>query len=553
MLTELTQWAPSLNGWSGITAIAGTVFLLFTILQFRSSNDGGPPELSETIPFLSNSIALITDIESFWNRCLKAMRSLDTDIMRLRLGRRRVYLVVGENKTNPLFRISSGLTSHAYVALLCDVMFGPPKKDLARFAGDISGRGKEPAPGTEHIQDRIWLKWHTIFAKHLLRTRPTNDLATWFLDRFSARITELFPLGKPSDILVWNFIHRHVTECAGRALVGDGVFDFNGPEDYISVMSKYDLSIAPMAFGPPRWLNPKPYSVRERWLRMNKRYFTQALQDYDWENAPKDNSWEPVLGSPLIRAMARWALDDGFDVETVAAMCGQQVSNQNSNSVPAAAWAILDSLMCPDPELLPNLRREAEAATTVTDATTGREIGVDFQKLVSSPWLQAVYTEVLRLRVVFSLVRDAERDTEIDGFAIPRGSQVQAPVPLAHRNEAVWGVEGHPADEFWPRRNLTLTTGEGDEKKKKKWEFAAGGRSGYWFPYGGGNTICPGRHFAKQEIIAVLALFLTRFEADVIGWMMPDGVTKSERVAKNGDFFVVSRPDRDLKVRVTRK
>lgn len=557
MLSEATtRWVmPPLGGWHNVAGIVLAVLFLLYLRRSHSSEDstGAPPQLGERIPFLSNSIQLATDTEAFWNRALRTMRSLNTEILRFRLGWRRVYLVVGENKTNPLFRVNTGLTSHYIITLFTDVMFGPTEKDAARLAADVSGRGKEPIPGTEHVEDRLWTKWHHIFAENLMRTQPTNDLAAWFFTRFIARTNDRFPLDKPTDVLIWKFLQRHQTECAARAFIGDLIFDTN--PDYLDSLAEYELAIMPVALGPPRWLNPNPHRARDRWLDINRRYFASALPSYDWDSAPK-NGWDPVLGSPLIRSLARWGLDAGFTVQTIAGMCGQQVSNQNSNSVPAAAWSLMGALTCPDPALLPNLRREAKAAVT-----GGQQPFFDLQKLLNSPWLQAVYTETLRLRVVFSIVRDAERDTEIDGFAIPRGAIVQAPIPLAHRHSAAWGdAEGrHPPDEFWPGRHLSPKTGpkSGEDDKGGDMEFAVGGgsgsqTSGYWFPYGGGITMCPGRHFAKQEIIGTLALFLVRFDIEVVGWVMPDE-TPSDREAQNGKSFAVCRPDRDLKVRITRR
>jgi len=552
-----------LSGWhlSGVGVVILLVLLLLCIPSWfmsGSSAGSGPPQLAETIPLLSNSIEFVTNTEKFWNRALETMRLLNTEILRFRLGWRQVYLVVGEKKTNPLFRVNTGLTSHYFFTLLTDVLFGPTKKDMARLAADITGRGMEPIPGTEHIEDRLWLKWHHIFANELMPTKSTNNLAAWFFSRFIARASELFPLNEPTEVLVWQFLQRHQTECAGRALCGDLVFDMN--PGYLEALAEFEVAIMPVAFGPPRWLYPKPHRARDRWLEVNRRHMATALRNYDWDTAPEDG-WEPVLGSPLLRSLARWGIDAGFDLQTIAGLCGQQMSNQNSNSVPATAWTIMDSLTCSDPELLPNLRREAQAALinmngNATGADGDTDMPFDLQKLLSSPWLQAVYAETLRLRVIFSIVRGAERDTEVDGVRIPRGAIVQAPIPLAHHNQAAWGVEGHPPSEFWPRRHLSRT---GTGEKGSLEEFAIGrNRTGYWFPYGGGITMCPGRNFAKQEIIGTLALFLTRFDIEVLGWVVPgvghgQTVKPSDRRAQNGAGFALCRPDRDLKVRITRK
>ncbi|KAK4446147.1 cholesterol 7-alpha-monooxygenase 4 [Podospora aff. communis PSN243] len=542
MLSHATRWLLQFSEGYGAGIVLVVLLLLF-LRQLGNNQNAGPvpPKLPETIPFLSNSFQLATNTAGFWARARKAMRSLNTEILRFRLGRRLVYLVVGESKTNPLFRTNTGLTSHYFIVHFANILFGPRKEDLMRFDADVTGRGKEPLPGTEHVHDRIWSGWHHIFSEHLVRTNATKDLATWFFDGFMTRTTEMFPLDTPTKLCVWSFLHRHLTECAGRALMGDVLFD-EYPQ-CMDLLADFDLAVMPIVFGAPRWLTPKPHRVREQWLDMHRSFMKRALQGYNWA-AINNNEWDPVLGAPLTRSLVRWALDKGFSPDTVAGMWGQQMSNQNSNSVPAAAWCVMSALTCPDPELLPNLRREARAA--MITGSDGKPT-LDLPKLLTSPWLQSVYAETLRMRVIFSIVRDVERDANVDGFTVPKGALIQAPIPLAHFNDKAWGIDGHPPDEFWPQRHLSGNTAETKE-------FSTAGRNGYWFPYGGGITMCPGRNFAKQQILATLSLFLTRFDIEVEGWIMADGSGKrSDREARNGDGFAVVRPDRDLKLKVRRK
>lgn len=477
------------------------------------------------------------------------MQSLKTEVLRLRVLGRPAYIILGENKTNTLFRNNTGLTIDFYLNLLVDVMFGPTKRDYARFAYDTSGRAKVPLPGTEHIapEDRLWTEWHHIFVDNLTRTKPTNELAARFFDNFMTRIAELFKVGEWDTILVRDFLVRHQTDCAARALYGTRLFEKN--PGLLDLLKEFELTIVPIAFGPPRWLNPKPYRIRDQWLNIHQQYMREALEEFDWNGPEAESAWEPIFGSPLIRQLVRWGLDKKLDIDTIAGFCGIQVSNQNTNSVPASIWSVIDVLMSPDPELLKNVRREAEAAITVDEKTGKRSY--DIQKLVTSPWLQAVYLEVLRMRTNFSITRDAIRDTEIDGIPIPKGSLVQAPIPIAHYSN-VWEAEGYPASEFWPHRHVK-TVEAVDEKGNTvtKTECTLGNRSGYWFPYGGGHSMCPGRHFAKQEIIATLAYFVTQFDIEVVGYVMPDG-SPSDRPPKHGTGFIVFSPDRDLKVRVKR-
>lgn len=49
----------------------------------------------------------------------------------------------------------------------------------------------------------------------------------------------MFPIGKAKDMLVWEFLHYYQTEAAGRALVGDLIFDIN--PGYLKVLLKFEL------------------------------------------------------------------------------------------------------------------------------------------------------------------------------------------------------------------------------------------------------------------------------------------------------------------------
>lgn len=67
---------------------------------------------------------------------------------------------------------------------------------------------------------------------------------------------------------------------------------------------------------------------------------------------------------------------------------------------------------------------------------------------------------------------------------------------------------------------------------------------------GGGVSMCPGRHFAKQEIMMTLAIMVAKFDVKFVGWTKPDG-SPSDRPAKNNDKYAGSAampPDRDMKV-----
>ncbi|KAL2008818.1 hypothetical protein VTN00DRAFT_7012 [Thermoascus crustaceus] len=68
-------------------------------------------------------------------------------------------------------------------------------------------------------------------------------------------------------------------------------------------------------------------------------------------------------------------------------------------------------------------------------------------------------------------------------------------------------------------------------------------------PYGGGTTLCPGRHFATNEILGGLAALLLRLEIEVIEEeLVRNGVPQPDLMKQGGLF-----PDRPLMVRVRRR
>ena len=67
-------------------------------------------------------------------------------------------------------------------------------------------------------------------------------------------------------------------------------------------------------------------------------------------------------------------------------------------------------------------------------------------------------------------------------------------------------------------------------------------------------SICPGRHFAKQEIMITLAMLVTKFDVEFVGWTHLDG-SPSDRPAQNNatkSGGAAVPPDREMQVLLKR-
>lgn len=122
-------------------------------------------------------------------------------------------------------------------------------------------------------------------------------------------------------------------------------------------------------------------------------------------------------------------------------------------------------------------------------------------------------------------------DTQLDQWLLKKGAMIQMPSRVIHQDTALWGDD---AADFNPRRFLA----ENRQSRAKDVCFRA---------FGGGKTLCPGRHFSTNEILAVVAVFVARLEMKVAGngkWEMP--TSKNTNVAA-----VVMEPDTDIEVELT--
>ena len=115
---------------------------------------------------------------------------------------------------------------------------------------------------------------------------------------------------------------------------------------------------------------------------------------------------------------------------------------------------------------------------------------------------------------------------------------------LAH-TDSEWSTPEHPATSFWAERFLP----------SKEDKSSSTAKPGTYFPFGGGSSICPGRFFAKQEVLAAVAILIWKFEVEFLEFVTMEG-EKSERGPEQDGWNVGSGavvPDRDLRVRLKKK
>lgn len=213
------------------------------------------------------------------------------------------------------------------------------------------------------------------------------------------------------------------------------------------------------------------------------------------------------------------------------------LNRMNTNAIPAIGWFIIE--FCRDAGLLSRARAEVETARIPSPADGKPEF--EISKLCSLPLLQSVYAETLRLRVALIVTRTPEReDFHLDEWVFPEARIIALSSRSAAMNPAIWNAgtpsDPHPLDQFWADRflvydsdpssgpsrkdNSTIRTSQRERDAESESEeaprFSMNNVAGGWIPYGGGERICPGRHFAKQEIISSFAMLFTHYDIELL-------------------------------------
>jgi len=219
----------------------------------------------------------------------------------------------------------------------------------------------------------------------------------------------------------------------------------------------------------------------------------------------------------------------------------------NGNTTQIVAWCLFEIIK--DPALLRQVREEITTALT-TDESGNRAI--DNKALVNLPLLQSIFTEAIRLHFSINITREVVGPVQIEGHELEKGSILQVSTEIVHYDEDIWGAPGHPAGKFWAERHIKhVETPDGRTAR----QFSLLGRAYDYLPFGGGVTICPGRFFAKQEVMLTVAILVSRFDVEFDAWTNLEDGSVSDRPARNDAWFSGSAampPDRDMRVRMRR-
>jgi hypothetical protein len=199
-----------------------------------------------------------------------------------------------------------------------------------------------------------------------------------------------------------------------------------------------------------------------------------------------------------------------------------------TNIVPTCFWMLYH--VYSDPQILRSCRDEIANVTHESLTSDGqKQRTIDVEGIESQcPTLLATMREVLRYRTVGTSARLVMEDHMLDNkYLLKKGGMVMLPGPVQHSDTTAWGAN---AADFDHTRFLQ------PDKRVPAAAFRA---------FGGGASLCPGRHFATTIILNFTAMLV--MQSDIVPVR---GVWPSITTEKAGGWEVTPKPDQDVTARI---
>ena len=242
-------------------------------------------------------------------------------------------------------------------------------------------------------------------------------------------------------------------------------------------------------------------------ITARKGYKGQALLKQAFVEYFSGSGWSK--GCALTRASHQQHQEKGVPISDQAGFELCTCIGLLTNSIPSAQWMLYHILS--DRNLLTLILAELKAfqKTFVNKSPNKVPLFPATGLHLHCPLLVSTLKETLRIHSTSLTVRMVTRDAAIlnNEFFLRRNSLIHIPATAMHRNTSIWDTD---AAEF--RANRFITTDEGNREDS----IANPKPSAAYRAFGGGTTLCPGRHLAQIQVLSVVAGLLLRFDFETV-------------------------------------
>ncbi|KAB8251166.1 cytochrome P450 [Aspergillus flavus] len=463
----------------GLTLLVAFLTSVVFFVQRRKLDPREPPLASSAIPLVGHLASfLYYGLEYF----AIASRKNRLPAFTMDMLYTKVYIIASPELVSAVRRSRNAMS------------FGPLFANVAENGGGINGRGMQLLRDKEYGGQGVGQQTADSMHPALLGS-GLDQMNGKMIAVLKTIIDEL--ASQPDNVVdLYEWCSHAVTVASTDAVYGplNPYRSESNRRAFWAIES--NLSLLMMNVVP--WITArKPWKGREQ--------LTQAFIQYYQADGHLDSSQ---------LAYTRWKVqhEAGAAIEDIARLEALTALGILSNTVPTCFYFLFDIFSRPD--LLGKIRDEIlDGAFSVDSAGVHTLDLADIRE--RCPIFVSTFQETLRTRSNSGQLRVVQKDTLLDDHLLVKaGSIILMPAAVINKHPSVWGAD---AGTYDPERFSKIDPAQ---KRSKASGFMS---------FGSSPHICPGRHFASGEILALVAMILVRFDVRPVRgtWVEPKGNTKA--------------------------
>ncbi|KAK1767814.1 putative cytochrome p450 protein [Phialemonium atrogriseum] len=510
------------TGLATAAAVVLTLYLVLYKLQTVKTHPDEPPIIASGIPFVGHLLGMALKGGRYIKQI--GLSNPDKPIFTLPVPGSRIYIVTDPSLAAAVQRASKALSFTPLVPGLTQRVLGLDAATVAIVRQNLDPEPGDPRGFLADMHDMVYAYLGPGPDLDDLTLSAATELARQ-LDTYAGTVGAAAVV---DDLLAWT---RHfVAQGSARFLYGD--------RNPLALDPSLESSFWDFDHGLGGLLAGVAPSLTARRAHRGRERLASALAAYLRAGehlvvaAGAGAGAGAGAAARIVRDRVAVAERHGWTIDATARSELSFLFAAIVNTATTAFWAVLHLFARPD--LLAVVRAEVAAATAGAAAAAGGEKPKQQQQekqndedapppptlslsalRASSPTLLAVVRECLRLNsdnYSTRLVVGPDDAVLATHHRLRAGAVVQVAGGVMHADARIWGGPA-AAGEFDPGRFLGGRQGQGQGQGHGQGQH----HPAAFRAFGGGKTLCPGRHFATSEILAFVAVVVMTFDIGSVG------------------------------------